>query len=100
MSSPQRESEHEIHSTAIEDDDNPLKKQKQPKPSSKGWSKKTSLEKYITRNGRPTWFWSKRLVENGYILLSFMDAYSGYNQIPMHEDDRDKTTSMTDEANF
>jgi hypothetical protein len=25
------------------------------------------------------------------LFLSFMDAYSGYNQIPMHEGDRDKT---------
>ena len=29
-------------------------------------------------------------------LLSFMDAYSGYNQIRMHEPDQIKTTFVTD----
>ena len=28
----------------------------------------------------------------GHELLSFMDAYSGYNQIKMHPPDKDKTT--------
>jgi hypothetical protein len=28
------------------------------------------------------------------LFLSFMDAYSSYNQIPMHEGDRDKTAFM------
>jgi len=39
-----------------------------------------------------------KLVDNssGYKLLSFMDAYSGYNQIPMDEEDKQKTTFMTD----
>lgn len=30
-----------------------------------------------------------------YKLLSFIDAYYGYNQIPMHESDREKTAFMT-----
>jgi len=30
----------------------------------------------------------------GHELLSFMDAYSGYNQIPMHIHDQDHTTSL------
>ncbi|XP_016167987.1 uncharacterized protein LOC107610451 [Arachis ipaensis] len=40
-----------------------------------------------------------RLVDNtsGYQVLSFMDAYSGYNQILMHPDDEDKTAFVTDE---
>ena len=29
-------------------------------------------------------------------LLSFMDAYSGYNQIPMHAPDQDHTSFITD----
>ena len=28
-------------------------------------------------------------------LLSFMDAFSGYNQIRMHEDDQEKTSIVT-----
>ncbi|XP_059659234.1 uncharacterized protein LOC132306055 [Cornus florida] len=31
----------------------------------------------------------------GYELLSFMDAYSGYNQILMHPPDREKTSFVT-----
>ncbi|XP_015965613.1 uncharacterized protein LOC107489376 [Arachis duranensis] len=31
----------------------------------------------------------------GYRYLSFMDAYSGYNQIPMHRPDEDKTAFIT-----
>nr|XP_025703596.1 uncharacterized protein LOC112805422 [Arachis hypogaea] len=31
----------------------------------------------------------------GYHYLSFMDAYSGYNQIPMHRPDEDKTAFIT-----
>jgi hypothetical protein len=43
-----------------------------------------------------------QLVDNvsGYGLLSFMDAYSGYNQIQMHPGDEEKTAFMTDKANF
>ncbi|RDX58414.1 hypothetical protein CR513_62271, partial [Mucuna pruriens] len=43
-----------------------------------------------------------RLVDNvaGYTFLSFMDAYSGYNQIRMHPQDGEKTTFITDEGAF
>jgi len=43
-----------------------------------------------------------KLVDNssGYKLLSFMDAYSGYNQIPMAKDDEEKTTFMTESGNY
>ena len=39
-----------------------------------------------------------KLVDNtaGHELLSFMDAYSGYNQIPMHAPDQDHTSFITD----
>jgi hypothetical protein len=33
---------------------------------------------------------------SGYQLLSFMDAFSSYNQILMHLEDREKTTFITD----
>jgi len=37
---------------------------------------------------------------SGCGLLSFMDAYSGYNQIRMHSEDEDKTAFMGTKANF
>ena len=33
-------------------------------------------------------------------LLSFMDAFSGYNQIRMHEDDKEKTSFVTSQGLF
>jgi len=43
-----------------------------------------------------------RLVDNssGYQLLSFMDAYSGYNQIPMFPPDEEKTAFITNQGIF
>jgi len=43
-----------------------------------------------------------RLVDGavGHHVLSFLDAYSGYNQIQMHLADRKKTAFMTDSDNF
>ena len=43
-----------------------------------------------------------RLVDGaaGHHILSFLDAYSGYNQIQMHPADRKKTAFMTDSGNF
>jgi hypothetical protein len=32
----------------------------------------------------------------GYKYLSFLDAYSGYNQIPKAPEDQDKTSFITD----
>ena len=37
---------------------------------------------------------------SGYQVLSFMDAYSGYNQIRMHPLDAPKTAFMTETSNF
>ncbi|KAJ9544554.1 hypothetical protein OSB04_024261 [Centaurea solstitialis] len=34
----------------------------------------------------------------GHELLTFMDAYSGYNQILMHADDQEKTAFLTDKG--
>ena len=33
-------------------------------------------------------------------VLNFLDAYSGYNQIPMAASDMNKTTFITDDANY
>ncbi|KAG7552776.1 Ribonuclease H-like superfamily [Arabidopsis thaliana x Arabidopsis arenosa] len=43
-----------------------------------------------------------RMVEAtaGNELLSFMDAFSGYNQILMHKDDREKTSFITDRGTY
>ncbi|GAU45802.1 hypothetical protein TSUD_87050 [Trifolium subterraneum] len=43
-----------------------------------------------------------KLVDNssGFKLLSFLDAYSGYNQIPMAVADRTKTAFMTESGNY
>ena len=36
----------------------------------------------------------------GHELLSFMDAFSGYNQILMHPDDQEKTSFITERGTF
>lgn len=43
-----------------------------------------------------------KLVDNscGYKLMSFMDVYFGYNQIPMDKDDRKHTSFMTEGAKY
>jgi len=43
-----------------------------------------------------------RLVEStaGNEMLTFMDAFSGYNQIMMHPDDREKTAFITDRGTY
>lgn len=37
---------------------------------------------------------------SGYEILSFLDAYLGYNQIPMYRPDREKTTFITERATY
>ncbi|KAI9100718.1 hypothetical protein K1719_024080 [Acacia pycnantha] len=43
-----------------------------------------------------------QLVDNSseFQLLSFMDAYSGYNQIAMHPDDQEATTFISEKGNY
>ena len=36
----------------------------------------------------------------GHELLSFMDAFSGYNQILMHPEDQEKTSFVTERSIF
>ena len=40
------------------------------------------------------------LTAAGNKVLSFLDAYSGYNQIPMAASDMNKTAFITDDANY
>jgi hypothetical protein len=37
---------------------------------------------------------------SGFAYLSFMDAFSGYNQIMMHPDDEEKIVFITDQGLF
>lgn len=37
---------------------------------------------------------------SGHKILSFLDAYSGYNQIPMYASDREKTAFITEKASY
>lgn len=37
---------------------------------------------------------------SGYEVLSFLDAHSGYNQIPMYRPDREKTAFITERSNY
>ena len=39
-------------------------------------------------------------VASGFHFLTFMDTYLGYNQIPMHPLDEEKTTFITPMANY
>ena len=43
-----------------------------------------------------------RLIDGaaGHKIMSFLDAYSAYNQISMHPRDKEKTTFMTVDANY
>jgi len=39
-------------------------------------------------------------IASGCALLSFLDAYSGYNQIKMHHMDKEKTIFMGETSNY
>ena len=43
-----------------------------------------------------------RLVDGAFefLVLSFLDAYSRYNQIRIHTPDKEKTTFIIEDANF
>ncbi|KAL2512850.1 Protein kinase superfamily protein [Abeliophyllum distichum] len=53
----------------------------------------TDLNKACPKDSFPL-LWIDQMVEAtaGHELLNFMDAYSGYNQIAMHEDDQEHTS--------
>ncbi|RDX74990.1 hypothetical protein CR513_45189, partial [Mucuna pruriens] len=57
----------------------------------------TDLNKACPKNPYPLpnieWLVDEAL---GFALLSFMNAYSGYNQIKMHPQDKAKTAFITD----
>jgi hypothetical protein len=61
----------------------------------------TNITKSCSKDAYPLSIINK-LVDNSssYNLLSFMDAYLGYNQISMDKVDRNMTTFMTDGTNY
>jgi len=69
------------------------------------YSKLASSEKHFTQTGSPIAYFKlasslsriDQLIEatTGHELLSFMDAYSGYNQIKMHPPNEVKTAFTT-----
>jgi len=61
----------------------------------------TDINKACTKDAYPLPS-INRLVDGaaGHKMLSFLDAYSGYNQIRMHLRDKEKTAFMTEEANY
>jgi len=61
----------------------------------------TDLNKACSRDAYPLPS-IDRLVDGaaGHAILSFLDAYSGYNQIPMADEDKIKTAFITEEANL
>jgi len=65
------------------------------------WVDYTDLNKACSKDSYPL-STIVQLVDRvaGHQILSFLDAYSGYNQIHMHPQDREKTTFRTDSNNF
>lgn len=61
----------------------------------------TDLNKLCLKDSYPLLNIDK-LINNSteYKLISFMDVYSGYNQISIYEPDRGKTAFMTEQANY
>ncbi|XP_016182621.1 uncharacterized protein LOC107624679 [Arachis ipaensis] len=83
--------------------------QKNPRPEPNGELKKfklgTSQKDYTDLNKvYPKDYFSLPNIDNiidsssGYRVLSFLNAYSGYNQIPMHKADEEKTAFITPEG--
>ena len=61
----------------------------------------TDLNKACLKDAYPRPNIDKRVGNSsGYNLMSFMDAYSGYNQIPMDKNDRNHMAFMTEGANY
>ena len=61
----------------------------------------TNLNKVFPKDAYPLPSINK-LVDGtfGFQLLSFLDAYSGYNQIKMHPPDEEKTAFIMEDINF
>nr|KYP53515.1 Transposon Ty3-I Gag-Pol polyprotein [Cajanus cajan] len=48
----------------------------------------------------PDFLCHKLSITSGHKFLSFLDAYSGYNQIRMHPQDEEKTAFITETTNY
>ena len=61
----------------------------------------TDLNRACPKDGYPL-PWIDTLVDSTarHELLSFMDAFSGYNQIKMNEEDQEKTSFITSQGIF
>jgi len=60
------------------------------------------LKKACTKDSFPYWELTSDLVDStaGHELLSFMDAFSGYNQIKMQELDQEKMSFNSDHGQY
>lgn len=60
-----------------------------------------SLNKFCPKDSYPL-PWIDQLINrsSSHELLSFMDAYSGYNQIPMNKHDEEKTSFISEIRTF
>ena len=61
----------------------------------------TNLNKVCPKDSYP-FLWINHLVDSttGHQLLSFMDAFFGYNQIELEESDQEKTSFVTSQSLF
>nr|XP_025641263.1 uncharacterized protein LOC112736141 [Arachis hypogaea] len=91
------------HKLATNPSSRPLaqKKRNLGAEKSKAALEETNLNKACPKDAYPLPCIDK-LVDNasGFESLSFMDAYSGYNQILMHPEDQSKTAFITEHGNF
>jgi len=63
--------------------------------------KYTNLDKHYMKDSYPLLDIDKLVDKSsGYRCLSFMDAYSGYIQIPLHFGDPEKMTFITEKENY
>jgi len=60
----------------------------------------TNLNKACPKGSYPLPSIDSLVGTSGCRLLSFLDAFSGYNQIRMHPNDEEKTVFMTEHANY
>lgn len=61
----------------------------------------TDLNKAYPKDSFPMTHMDKLIdATAGHELLSFLDAYSGYNQIMMAEEDQEKTTFITHQGTY
>nr|XP_025607235.1 uncharacterized protein LOC112698023 [Arachis hypogaea] len=95
------------HRLATNDSYRPIAQKKRNLGSEKSKAALEETEKLLKANfikeiRFTTWLSNVVMVRksSGFNSLSFMDAYSGYNQILMHPEDQSKTAFITEHGNF